>query len=121
MNTLEELKAIKELLSLRSAWTERCDARNISGISVVPESDEATCWCLYGAAYRIAGYDAYAGKVGKALRQASQELYNTPSAAGHVNDTLGFGAVHKVLDRAIENEEAKSKLETKSETKSETK
>ena len=55
MSALEELKAVRELLSAPARWTRGVYARNEQGLAVDPHDPEAVCWCLYGAMIYIVG------------------------------------------------------------------
>lgn len=54
LTTKQILIGMRELLSLPERWTQGRLAKDIQGKEIQPTSDEAVCWCLYGAACRIA-------------------------------------------------------------------
>ena len=54
MSTLEELKAVRELLSDPEHWTRGAFARDAQGGEISPASPEAACWCIGGAAMYMA-------------------------------------------------------------------
>jgi hypothetical protein len=48
---------IKELLTDESKWTQNAGARDKEKIPVPPKSEEAVCWCLFGAILKCYGED----------------------------------------------------------------
>lgn len=58
---LEQLFELRGLLNLPSAWTQETSARDADGEPCSPQSKEAVCFCLYGAAAvvqkRMAGHE----------------------------------------------------------------
>lgn len=50
---LEDLKAIRELLSVPERWTQGTGARNELGYKVAISNDQAVCWCIDGAAVKV--------------------------------------------------------------------
>lgn len=53
MKLIDQLIAVRAVLTLESAWTKGVAAINECGEPVPTHSDEAVCFCLYGAARRI--------------------------------------------------------------------
>lgn len=47
------LKGMKEILSDESKWTKRTFARNVGGIEILPENEEAVAFCLLGAERKV--------------------------------------------------------------------
>ena len=45
----DNLKAVRELLSVPERWTKKADARDDMGRVVFFDSDDAASWCLVGA------------------------------------------------------------------------
>ena len=71
--TAQILKEARELLSSESRWTQGVIARDVIGVPVGAESDEAVCYCSLGAIDKVAGYqDAYSGNC--ATRKLQQVL-----------------------------------------------
>jgi len=62
LQTLEDVKAVRALLSEPTRWTGRTNARNARGQKVAFRSDEATCWCIVGAMRRVT---SMTGRVGE--------------------------------------------------------
>lgn len=52
---LEDLKAVRELLSEESRWTTAAAARDVSGKPVYPLSPAAVKWCVLGALQKVIG------------------------------------------------------------------
>lgn len=55
MTELEALTGIRELIAAPSGWRQREWATDQWGCKVPPWSRDATCFCLAGAALRVAG------------------------------------------------------------------
>lgn len=53
MNTLDILKAARAKLAQPGAWTTGCSARNADGEDVGVCTNDATCWCAYGAVVAV--------------------------------------------------------------------
>ena len=53
MTTNDILKAARELLTPKGAWTQWDYARDKNGMSVPSSQDEAKCFCLLGAILRV--------------------------------------------------------------------
>lgn len=49
MNTLETLKAARELISDPKRWTQKTSARDSKGRPTFADEEEAVCWCAIGA------------------------------------------------------------------------
>lgn len=58
---LEQLMELRSLLNLTNSWTQETSARDDKGDPCSPQSKEAVCFCLYGAAAvvqkRMAGHE----------------------------------------------------------------
>ena len=55
MEVVDVLNEVKELLSDEHRWTQGAMARDKKQLKIKPLSDEATCWCLYGAIAKVSG------------------------------------------------------------------
>lgn len=53
MNVLDQLISIRALLTPKGAWCQGSAAKNNSGATVASISDEAVCFCLFGALTRV--------------------------------------------------------------------
>lgn len=97
---LEDLKAVRELLTPPGRWTQGSSARDEDGIEVADNSPYAVKFCLYGAAERIV--------YGSAARWANilRSLKELESYPAHFNDTHSHSEVLALLDRVIEKEAA---------------
>lgn len=58
MTTLEILRGMRELLADEKRWTRGLFARTASGLPADPPADDAACWCIAGAAFRLTGCSA---------------------------------------------------------------
>lgn len=101
MNTIEILKAARELIAKPNGWTQRVMARNDSGAAVAASDSEASCFCAWGA-IRAAGGD-WEWPALKALDGVAGERVET------FNDAPGRTQAEVVakFDEAIAAEEAK--------------
>lgn len=58
---LEQLMELRSLLNLPNSWTQGTSARDVKGDPCSPQSKDAVCFCLYGAAAvvqkRMAGHE----------------------------------------------------------------
>ena len=106
MTTLEQLKAVKELIGTPERWTKGAAARNSRGDSTVPLAADACCWCVVGAVSIVDGCDVRAfDAVGTHLPPfalGSIHIYNDLPTTTHSD-------IMALLDRAIEAEEKKGK------------
>lgn len=107
------LIGVQELLSDPARFTINTGARNRYQEPVNPLNPQAICWCTFGGVTKVLGkqltelteeeknlrYD-----VGRALKQASVELFDTQRVASRVNDEMGHQAIMKVLEVTIEGE-----------------
>jgi len=46
-------KTVEELLSDPKRWTQKANARDSDGAEVRFDSDDAVCWCLWGAMAKV--------------------------------------------------------------------
>lgn len=99
MTKLETLKAVKALIEDPKHWTQGAMARTSDGSKSYADSASATCWCIAGAYYRIAGNAAANDRTWQAIYAAGELLFNEDVI--FVNDTFGHAAVMQVLDAAI--------------------
>lgn len=103
MTPLEVLVKARELISDPSKWTTGKNARSSNRLPVHPTSDNAVCFCSYGAVSRVTGdpdlHDGDPRAIGY-LDDAAEELFN--KCASDVNDDMGHECALAVYDRAIE-------------------
>lgn len=100
MDALENLKLAKELLADKSRWTQGASARDGDGVEVFPNDPAACQFCIYGAMSRVCNGE-YPPNALNVVAKVSFDLFDDWHP-NRVNDTLGFKAVHKILDTAIE-------------------
>lgn len=106
MNTdLEILTEAKNLICDKKNWTTGELARDVRGAPVFYASEEAVCFCSYGALYHVA---ATRGLIRNDLYRATQLLVNSAHKIQRlegivfVNDHLGHEKVMDMYNMAIE-------------------
>lgn len=91
---------ISELLSDESKFTRETFARDKFGISVIPQSERAVCWCTTGAIWRCypENYDDVRDRIVDILVRHG---YATPPGRycdiASWNDSVSFEQVREVL------------------------
>lgn len=116
MNTHTVLTKARELLDDPNSWIKGCLAKTTKrGLSVVPNSDKATCFCLMGAVSAAVGYNSYPASNGRFAKAAIRQLAkasgdrHSRNIASQQNRLVDFNdsrsTKHKdildLLDRAI--------------------
>lgn len=105
MNTLETLKAARDLISDPARWTQREYARDQFGNSAMATDGYATCWCALGAIRKVTGRenDIYRPAVAQLARHC--QVVDIPAgwAVSTHNDTHDHAEVLALFDAAIEN------------------
>jgi hypothetical protein len=111
VQTLEILKATKELLSDEKRWTRDFLARHENGNPIGPNEPNAVCFCILGAIDKLTGTN---GKYSPAHVAIEQELPKKYIGIGHFNDDpeTTHGHVMAVLQKAIISEEMKTATNT---------
>lgn len=105
---LDDLKAVRELLSVPERWTKDSMARAADGKDIDYASRKARCWCLYGAATKVTNHELIRGRD---LRDVIRNHIGGPGVTIMTwNDAPGrtHADVLALLDRAIAAEEARS-------------
>lgn len=98
MTTLEQLIAMRELLTPPECWTKGAFARDKFDVITTSYSPDAVRWCLYGAMYKVGfGHDIINTMQTLPL---SLSVYNDHPTTTHAD-------ILKLLDTAIENEKEK--------------
>lgn len=69
---MTKYSTVYELLEDPNHWTQGTYARNKYGDQAISYSDEATCFCLLGAIYRV--YAGSPDKVNNAIGRLSEEF-----------------------------------------------
>lgn len=96
----EFLREVKSKISSPANWSRRYYALDKDGNCVLSTSHTACKWCLMGACHAVYRFRVNELRTAtKMLYVVSHDLFDTYST--DVNDTLGFEAVHEVLDEAI--------------------
>jgi hypothetical protein len=99
MTTQEIAEAVYELIEDKQHWTTGALARDKDGNWVPPESEQAVCWCVAGAAYKVTVDDN--PKSYKSYQIFVNDWYEHVGPAGmtYVNDVHGHQAVLNGLDK----------------------
>lgn len=108
MNTLEHLKAARELIADPEKWTKCSYAKTKQrgGASVPPDSPRAKCWCAVGAIRKVGPYAPSASIALMHALPVKWQWTGVPS----FNDDPGtsHADVLALFDRAIAAEEART-------------
>lgn len=83
MKAIDILKGAKEVLKNPASWTQGTCARDADGTNVEVYSDEAVCFCIYGAAVKTAGWKA-CGVIVEAIKPFLEDM-----TVGAWNDVEG--------------------------------
>lgn len=103
MNTIEVLRAARELISDSARWTKGTSARDINGQKC--EISRGVSWCALGAADK---FSAGRGAAGAALHAALASMPgNELRMVTSYNDSHTHAEVLALFDRAIAAEEAR--------------
>lgn len=105
MTTLEVLRGMRELLSEPSRWTKHRYSRAADGEYVAATSKKAVCWCLRGAAVKVAGGFAAAADAECLIEGLLPN--GSPIAPWQDDEERTHAEVLALLDKAIESERAK--------------
>jgi hypothetical protein len=84
---------IQDILTDESKWTTRAGARNAIGHEVSVMSDDAVCWCLYGA---ISKAGLWNSPVTALLSKTIDERFNTFVSTW--NDSVTFPEVRALIE-----------------------
>ncbi|PDT15877.1 hypothetical protein CO670_15380 [Rhizobium sp. J15] len=108
MNTVEILKAARELISDEKRWTQTVYARDENGNSVNATDPMAVCFCSRGAIDKItAGNRAWGGAYDVLLDLLVSEDDNCLGVADF-NDKHTHAEVLSLFDRAIARAESEA-------------
>lgn len=103
MTPLKTLKAARELISVPERWTQNIFARDKDGGRIDPQSDEAVCFCSFGAIERFTGCKTLTEVEGH-LDNVCARLFGTNVIS--FNDTRTHAEVLALFDAAIAELEA---------------
>lgn len=96
MTPVEELVAAREIIFSPQNWTKGVLARDAHGVEVDPFSEDAVCFCAYGALAKVRGkLDSWSDH----LSRASWEINLTPPS--FLNDGTDHPTVLRMFDLAI--------------------
>lgn len=97
MNVLDQLISTRALLTPKGAWCQGHAAKDEAGLSVSSISENAVCFCLYGALSRVRynGGDIASGATPIVQKELLRQGYNSFSqfndrAGVTQRDVLGF-------------------------------
>lgn len=97
MNSIEALKAVRNLLSTPKTWTVGAMARDSHNVRVSPHSQQATQFCLVGAIVRISNHNiAFETLIRDLLGNAVGNI-----SLSLINDNDGYAAILHLLDTTI--------------------
>lgn len=104
MASADILRAARDQIEDPKNWTQGAFARDANGNEVMSYSDEAVCWCAYGAIRK---------QTGKAISAESALLSDTAQRMRRkelvsINDFEGHASVLRVFDAAIAAAEAEA-------------
>lgn len=109
MKVSEILKGMDSLLNAPDRWVQRVEAVNDAGISIPPESHQATSFCLVGAGQRVSKGGWYNSHAATPILRAINEKFEDDDGGPIVSVTsfndksfTTFDDVKLVLSRAIE-------------------
>jgi hypothetical protein len=106
MNTVEILKAGRELISDPARWTQTTYARAENGEILFGDDPGAICWCSRGALQKVLNtHRSIPPKVGMALDAAARQLARRNVGVIEFNDSRTHAEVLAMWDRAIANAE----------------
>lgn len=105
MDTLEILKAARNLISDPARWTQGEYARDAKGYHALATEECATCWCALGAILKMTKRenDVYRPVVAQLAQHCRAVDTPAPWAVSTFNDTHTHGEVLALFDTAIEN------------------
>lgn len=105
METIDVLKAARELISDESRWTQQAMARDVSGKHVFSYDARATRWCSMGAINKASGFTG--DRIPDAAMEASLAIGRVVFDVVKFNDSSRHAEVLAAFDRAIELEASK--------------
>lgn len=101
MNAHEVLKAARELITDRNAWTQNNYAKDADGKGTGTADDNAVSWCAYGAISHVCTCKAI--EIEDNSAPASRLIDAMGGAAvSYFNDNHTHGEVLAAFDKAIE-------------------
>jgi hypothetical protein len=105
MNTLDALKAGRELLSEPKRWGRGSFAQDATGIHVPAQSKRAVCWCALGALHKVAPgqENVWARIEAAALLQLAAR-----GSVSFLNDNSSHEDVLRMYDGAIASKESRA-------------
>ncbi len=97
MTPLETLKAARQLITDPAKWTQGEYARDADGNEVRAWSEDAACFCAYGAIQRVTGVED--NEADFFLMRACTKKFEVEVI--HLNDTHTHAEVLALFDAAI--------------------
>jgi len=96
---IKYLKEMRTLLSNPKRWTQKSWARDNEGYKVYYNSETASCFCLMGAAYKVAKYNE--DKVNTLEKHLNSVLPGDYTSCISYNDARSHRSVLRLIDKAI--------------------
>lgn len=93
----DKIDAVDRLLSSERQWTQGVGARDADDKPVRPDSPVAVCWCMQGAAWKIAGNQTHYRQIVVAFKEAINQPQIT---IGEYNDSTTFSSMKTTIQRA---------------------
>jgi hypothetical protein len=101
MNTVEILKAARDLIADETKWTQGCSAKDAKGEYVSPLSVEAVCFCAIGAVSKVSGQPAFVADKSEPARYLWEVIGVRDQFVFEFNDTHTHPEVIALFDKAI--------------------
>jgi hypothetical protein len=99
MTTLhEDALKLQELLSVPERWTQHDMAKDASGRCVLARSHSAVCWCLLGAAQKVAEHES-----GRLLDKLIEHPGLNGGSVTHFNDSIDHPHLLAFLEEFVES------------------
>jgi hypothetical protein len=101
MNTVEILKAARDLIADETKWTQGYFAKDAQGKYVSPLDVEAACFCAIGAVSRVSGQPSFETDKSEPARYLWEVIGVSDQFVFEFNDTHTHPEVIELFDKAI--------------------
>lgn len=98
----EILRRARDLISDPARFCQTHAAQNAAGAEVPIQAQNATCWCAYGAIYKIGSHQPAAQNATVLLRNACLELFGTSYVTTVVRGDNGHARILEAFALAAE-------------------
>ena len=102
---VEYLKEVRKVIATPKQWTREKCAINAKKESVPSDSEEATCWCIYGAVNKVSYEFQENQKIKLMLNAEANKLGFTTAPQFNDHPSTTHADVLKLIDNAIETAE----------------